>query len=49
MDQLENWMERITRELAKNKAENSVAKIAPYAVNMVMHRSYARFKEEVAL
>lgn len=47
--QLENWIEQITVELAKAKAENPVAKIAPYAVNMIMHRSYARFEEEVAL
>ena len=49
IEQLKNWMERITTELAQAKIANPITKIAPYAVNMIMHRSYARFEEEVAL
>ena len=37
IEQLENWMEQITTELAKAKRTNPSAKIAPYAVNMIMH------------
>lgn len=49
IETLDSWMEQITSELEKTKTENPTAKIAPYAVNMIMHRSYARFDEEVAL
>lgn len=46
---LDQWMEQITTELAAAQKANPMAKIAPFAVNMIMHRSYARFDEEVAL
>lgn len=47
--ELEDWLQRITLELTYTKQNFPSAKIAPYAVNMIMHRSYARFDEEVAL
>ena len=49
IEKLEAWMEQITSELANAQKANPTTKIAPYAVNMIMHRSYARFEEEVDL
>jgi len=46
---LDHWLQRITFELEEAKKTDPSATIAPYAVNMIMHRSYARFEEEVAL
>lgn len=49
IEQLDNWLAQITLNLAEAKDANPSAKIAPYAVNLIMHRSYARFDEEVTL
>ena len=47
--QLEDWMQQIEKTLREAKQENPSAKIAPWALNMIMHKSYSRFAEEVAL
>ena len=47
--QLEDWMQQIEKRLQETKQENPSAKIAPWALNMIMHKSYSRFSEEVAL
>lgn len=49
IEQLTSWLQQINHQLALAKQQNPTARIAPYAVNMIMHRSYARFEEEVAL
>jgi len=46
-DQLEVWLERITRELADHKAAHPGAKVAPYAVNQIVHASNDRLQHDL--
>lgn len=46
---LESWMSGLNRELTMAKEKNPDQKIAPWAINMVVHRSYGRLEEELAL
>lgn len=48
-DLLENWMKHISDELSKAREENSSAKIAPWGVNLIVHRTNKRFEEDVEL
>ncbi|GLR69025.1 2-nitropropane dioxygenase [Acidocella aquatica] len=48
-DQLEVWLERITRELAAYDAEHPQAPSAPFAVNLIVHRSNARLESDLAV
>lgn len=45
---LEEWIVRIKTELAEYKAENPDAKVAPFAVNQICHRSNDRLAEDMA-
>ncbi|WP_286166445.1 nitronate monooxygenase [Bacillus sp. E(2018)] len=48
-DLLENWMKHISEELDKAKEEDPSAKIAPWGVNLIVHRTNKRFEEDVEL
>ena len=47
--QLDSWLQEITSTLETAKKDMLTTRIAPFAVNMLMHTSYTRFEEEVAL
>src|SRR4030081_804950 len=44
---LEEWLRRITTELAAFKAANPRAKVAPFAVNQIVHHSNDRLQHDV--
>jgi nitronate monooxygenase len=46
---LENWMIRISEELKQVQQENPAAKIAPWGVNLIVHRTNKRFEEDLEL
>jgi len=46
---LEYWMERITNGLAAAKTQEPTKKIAPWAVNLIVHRTNARLETELDL
>jgi nitronate monooxygenase len=48
-DLLENWMKHISEELNKAREENPSAKIAPWGVNLIVHRTNKRFEEDLEL
>jgi nitronate monooxygenase len=47
--QLDEWLAHITEELAAFQRANPQAKVAPYAVNQIVHASNNRWEEDVAL
>src|ERR1700676_3102744 len=47
--QLDEWLAQITEELAAYSRANPQAKVAPYAVNQIVHSSNNRLEEDVAL
>ncbi|MCB1463166.1 MAG: nitronate monooxygenase [Nitratireductor sp.] len=49
IEQLEEWFDRLTTELADHAAANPQAKVAPYAVNHIVHKSNTRLQEDLAL
>src|SRR5262249_815007 len=49
IEQLDEWLARINEELAAARAANSKAKIAPYAVNLIVHKANNRIQEDLAL
>lgn len=46
---LEEWLERITRELAEYNAENPDRPAAPFAVNQIVHKSNDRLEHDLEL
>ncbi|WP_029527856.1 NAD(P)H-dependent flavin oxidoreductase [Polaromonas glacialis] len=46
---LEEWLERITRELAEYNAANPDRPAAPFAVNQIVHRSNERLEHDMDL
>lgn len=46
---LENWMKHISEELYKSQTEDPSAKIAPWGVNLIVHRTNKRFEEDLEL
>jgi nitronate monooxygenase len=48
-DILEDWMKRITQGLEKLRAEEPERRIAPWAVNLVVHRTNKRYEEDLEL
>lgn len=46
---LDEWMGRLNKELRAAREENPEQKIAPWAMNMVVHSSYGRLEEELKL
>ena len=49
IEQLDEWLSRINEELAAARRANPAAKIAPYAVNLIVHKSNNRIEEDLAL
>jgi len=49
IEQLDEWLSQINEELSKARAANAAAKIAPYAVNLIVHKSNNRIDEDLAL
>jgi nitronate monooxygenase len=47
--QLDEWLAQISEELAAFQRANPQAKVAPYAVNQIVHSSNNRLEEDVAL
>src|SRR6204780_1739475 len=47
--QLDEWLAQIPEELAAFQRANPQAKVAPYAVNQIVHGSNNRLEEDVAL
>jgi nitronate monooxygenase len=47
--QLDDWLAQISEELAACQRSNPQRKVAPYAVNQIVHSSNARLDEDVAL
>lgn len=45
---LADWLERITKELAAHDADHPDRPAAPFAVNLIVHRSNARLDEDLA-
>lgn len=48
-EELEVWLQRITSELESYKAANPQAKVAPYAVNQIVHASNDRLQHDVEM
>ena len=48
-EQLEEWLKRITTELAEYKAANPNAKVAPFAVNQIVHHSNDRLQHDLGM
>src|SRR4029450_1625875 len=46
--QLDEWIHRITEELAAHDREHPDAPAAPFAVNQIVHRSNDRFEADMA-
>jgi len=46
---LEQWLQRITTELAAYKAANPDKKVAPFAVNQIVHASNPRLQHDIEL
>jgi len=49
LEQLDEWLSLISEELARARAADPSAKIAPYAVNLIVHKSNNRIEEDLAL
>ncbi|MBU6319142.1 MAG: nitronate monooxygenase family protein [Alphaproteobacteria bacterium] len=49
VEQFEEWLIRINTELADARRANPTARIAPYAVNLIVHKSNNRLEEDLAL
>ncbi|MEP7068193.1 MAG: nitronate monooxygenase family protein [Usitatibacter sp.] len=47
--QLEEWLVHITAELARYKTENPAAKVAPFAVNQIIHPSNDRLGHDLTM
>src|SRR5215475_12560352 len=48
-EMLETWLQRITSELAEYKRQHPHAKVAPFAVNQIVHSSNDRLQHDVDL
>jgi len=49
IEQLDEWLSRINEELAAARRASVTARIAPYAVNLIVHKSNTRIEEDLAL
>ena len=49
LEMLEQWLQRITTELAEYDAANPDRPSAPFAVNLIVHRSNDRLEQDLAL
>ncbi|SEP08982.1 NAD(P)H-dependent flavin oxidoreductase [Aquisalimonas asiatica] len=48
-EELEVWLQRITTELAEYKAAHPEKKVAPYAVNQIVHQSNDRLEHDLEM
>jgi nitronate monooxygenase len=48
-DVLDDWMKRITEELEAAKSKEPEGRIAPWAVNLIVHKTNTRFETDVEL
>ena len=48
-EQLDDWMQRITAALAAARQAEPRRRIAPWAANIVTHRTYTRLQADLAL
>lgn len=48
-EQFDQWLTDIETDLAAHKAANPSAVVAPYGVNLIVHRTNARFEPDLAL
>ena len=46
---LDQWMEQLNEDLTAAKAQDPNRRIAPWAMNMVVHSSYSRLEQELEL
>ncbi|HJV76393.1 MAG TPA: nitronate monooxygenase, partial [Noviherbaspirillum sp.] len=46
---LETWLQRITAELAAYREANPLARVAPFAVNQIVHQTNDRLEHDMAL
>ncbi|MDQ0337435.1 nitronate monooxygenase [Caldalkalibacillus uzonensis] len=46
---LEDWMQNIIEELEKARRENPERRVAPWAVNLIVHRTNKRYEEDLEL
>jgi nitronate monooxygenase len=46
---LEEWLERITRELEEHRAAHPHQRVAPFAVNQIVHASNDRLMQDMEL
>lgn len=49
IEMLDQWMEKLNEELQEAREKDPDRKIAPWAMNMVVHSSYSRLQDELAL
>lgn len=49
IEMLDQWMGQLNEELDQARAQNPDRKIAPWAMNMVVHSSYSRLQDELEL
>ncbi|MEP7210607.1 MAG: nitronate monooxygenase family protein [Alphaproteobacteria bacterium] len=49
LEQLDEWLTQINAELAAARKADPKAKIAPYAVNLIVHKSNNRLEEDLAM
>lgn len=49
LEDLEKWMTRITGELMEARNKDPASKIAPWAVNVAVHRTNRRLEEEIEI
>jgi nitronate monooxygenase len=47
LDQLDEWLSRLNEELAAARRADPNAKIAPYAVNLIVHKSNPRIEDDL--
>jgi len=49
IEQLDDWLAQITEELANFKSANPDKKVAPFAVNQIVHKSNNRLQQDIEL
>jgi len=49
IEQLDDWLSEITEELANYSAANPDKKVAPFAVNQIVHKSNSRLQQDIEL
>ena len=47
--QVDEWLARITEELARHDRDNRETPAAPFAVNLIVHKTNPRLEEDLAI